>query len=445
MLNLFSKENRTGKAKRNILYMLLIKGTGILINLAFVSLLIDILDIQNYGIWITITTILGWISFFDIGLGHGLRNKLAESIAKKNDTLSRQYVSTTYITLAFGVVGLITIQLICMPFINWANVLNAPQEMNDELSLLVSWVVFLVSIQFLFKLITSIMLAFQMPAFSSLIVTAGQLLAFLVIYFSTKVDLEFSMLQLGLIVSSAPLVIMFVASILVFKGKYKMYSPSLGHFRRDLIKPVLLLGMRFFSIQITAMLLFQSDTIIIAHVAGPESVTEFSIAFKYIGVINMIFTIISIPFWSATTDAYYRKDFEWIRKTINTLSKYWLLMVLGGILMTIAAPFFYNLWLGDSLKVNPELMILIFIYYLFYLRWVMYGSIINGIGKIKLQFYVTLIEVIVHIPTALVFGAFWGVNGVIVSMILVGVINSIWPPIQLKKILNNSARGVWNK
>lgn len=65
--------------------MLLIKICNIIINLAYVPLLINSLNQDRYGIWLTITTIVSWIAFFDIGLGNGLRNKLAESIACKDE------------------------------------------------------------------------------------------------------------------------------------------------------------------------------------------------------------------------------------------------------------------------------------------------------------------------------------------------------------------------
>lgn len=445
MLKKLSEGNRSLKAKKSIVLMLIIKGLGILINLAFVPLLIDILNTEKYGVWLTVTTLSGWLSFFDIGLGHGLRNKLSESISKGNYALAKQYVSTTYIALFFIVLILVAIQFIFTPMINWASALNAPQEMNAELTLLVSWIIFLVCIQFLFKLITSVMLALQMPAFSSLVITLGQFLAFIVIYSATHSNLNLSLLQLGIIISLSPIIVLLISTLFIFAGKYKMYAPSFSAFRKELIYPVLSLGTRFFSIQITALILFQSDNIIIAHVAGPENVTEFNIAYKYIGIINMVFAIITIPYWSASTDAYFKNDFKWIHQTIRTLNRYWMIMLLSGVFMIICAPFFYNLWMGDSMKSDLTLLILIFVYYLFYMRWTMYGSIINGIGKIKLQFYLTLLEVVFHIPVAILLGKLWGLTGVIISMIFVGIINSVWPPIQLKKILDGTAKGVWNK
>ncbi len=47
-----------------------------------------------------LSSIVGWFSFFDIGLTQGLRNKFAEAKAKGDDELAQVYVSTTYAILA---------------------------------------------------------------------------------------------------------------------------------------------------------------------------------------------------------------------------------------------------------------------------------------------------------------------------------------------------------
>jgi len=437
--------SRTAKAKRNSFYMLIIKGVSVLINLAFVPLLIDILNTERYGIWLTVTTVTGWLSFFDVGLGHGLRNNLSESIAKKDFNLARQYVSTSYLSLFVIVTFLIIFNLFITPIINWSSVLNAPQSMNFELTALVYWVVFLFFLQFFFKLITSVLFALQKPAFSSLLITLGQVLAFIIIYIVKSTYSNLTLKELGVIISVSPLFVFVFASFALYIGRYNIYRPTLSGFNKKLIRPIFSLSTKFFLIQITALLLFQSDNIIIAHVCGSKEVAEFNLAHKYMGVINMIFSILTIPYWSATTDAYFKKDFNWISKTITTLNKYWVLMSLFGFILLLLSNLLYSFWLGNRLKPDNILLILVFIYYLFYMRWTLFGSILNGIGKIKLQFYLTLLTVFLHIPLAIILGNIYGIYGVIISMIIVGIINSIWPPIQLKRILNGNSSGIWDK
>jgi O-antigen/teichoic acid export membrane protein len=72
---------RSVKAKKNIIASFGIKGISIIIGFIFVPLLIDYLGTFEYGIWITLGSIVGWINYFDIGLGNGLRNKFTEALA----------------------------------------------------------------------------------------------------------------------------------------------------------------------------------------------------------------------------------------------------------------------------------------------------------------------------------------------------------------------------
>jgi len=70
--NFFSKgHERTVLAKKNIIASLLVKGGSILVGLALVPLTIHYVNATQYGIWLTLSSLIGWFSFFDVGLGNG--------------------------------------------------------------------------------------------------------------------------------------------------------------------------------------------------------------------------------------------------------------------------------------------------------------------------------------------------------------------------------------
>ncbi len=95
--NIFSKgHERSIKAKKNIIASFFIRGISIAISLILVPLTINYVNPSRYGIWLTLSSIIAWFSFFDIGLTQGLRNKFAEAKAKGNDELAQIYVSTTF-------------------------------------------------------------------------------------------------------------------------------------------------------------------------------------------------------------------------------------------------------------------------------------------------------------------------------------------------------------
>ena len=64
--------------------MFLNKGTSLFLSMLYVPLFLECLDKTRYGIWVTIMSLVNWIGFFDIGIGQGLRNLLAKSLAEEN-------------------------------------------------------------------------------------------------------------------------------------------------------------------------------------------------------------------------------------------------------------------------------------------------------------------------------------------------------------------------
>ena len=98
--NILSKgHQRSVKAKKNIIASFFIRGISIAISLIVVPLTLNYINPSRYGIWLTLSSIVSWFSFFDIGFGNGLRNKFAEAIAKGNTELAKIYISTTYAIL----------------------------------------------------------------------------------------------------------------------------------------------------------------------------------------------------------------------------------------------------------------------------------------------------------------------------------------------------------
>ena len=66
-----------------------------------IPLFLKYLGEKDYGIWMTIFSIVSWINTFDLGIGNGLKNKLTENYSKKNFQEMKEYIMTGYISLSF--------------------------------------------------------------------------------------------------------------------------------------------------------------------------------------------------------------------------------------------------------------------------------------------------------------------------------------------------------
>ena len=437
--------DRTLKAKKNIVAMILIKGINIAISFLYIPLLINILDTDLYGVWITLTSIIAWINLFDIGLGNGLRNRLSESLAREDKLSSRIYISTAYFAIGIFCVFLASIFLLTNQILEWSIILNAPPELNATLSKLVVVVFIMFLLQFFLKIINSILLAFQLPAYSSFLVMLGQVFSFAIVYIAANILNIKDILHLGTLISIVPILTLTFATFILFSTRLKDYRPSIKLLKLKYLKDILGLGIEFFVLQIITIIFYQSSNLIIAHIIGPEGVTEYNLAYKYMGIISMAFIIIITPFWSAATEAYQKNDINWIKKTIKGLNKIWLILVVFGFVLFFSSKFIYKIWIGDKIVPEFSILFLSLVYFALNMQYSLYGYILNGIGKIRFQLIITSVLAVIFIPSAIILTRLYGLEGIFLSLIFVALTNSIWSNIQLKKIINNKAVGLWNK
>ena len=89
--------------------------------------------------------------------------------------------------------------------------------------------------------------------------------------------------------------------------------------------------------------------------------------------------------------------------------------------------------------------------FLIYFSTLTFGGIfrtfINGIGFIKLQMYSSVFEILIFILASLLLIKYlnFGIEGILISMMLSNFYGIIIAPIQYKKIINKKASGIWNK
>ncbi|RPI73979.1 MAG: polysaccharide biosynthesis protein [Ignavibacteriales bacterium] len=445
ILGLITKgHERSIKAKKNILASFIIKGLSIAISLVLVPLTINYVNPSRYGIWLTLSSMVSWFSFFDIGFGNGLRNRFAEALAKGQDELARIYVSTTYAILSI-IIGIVLILfLIINRYLDWSKILNTTPEMAGELSILAGIVFVFFCLRFIFQLLATVLTANQEPAKASFFDFLGSFFSLIIIFILTKTT-SGNLIYLGTALSFAPVFVLVFFSIWFYSRDYKRYAPSFKYVKLGFARNLMSLGIKFFIIQIAALVLFNTNNIIITQLLGPEEVTTFNVSFKLFSVVTMIFFIIATPLWSAFTDAYVKSDFEWIKSVLSKMRKIWYLLIIFSIMILSASPLIYKLWVGDSVKVPFALSVAMCIYGIVYIWQTIHVFLLNGIGKIKLQLYLVIFTGLINIPLAIFLGKKIGLVGISLTSILLFIFMGIFFSIQTQKILNKTAVNIWNK
>jgi len=448
MKNTLSLQNLSldKKIQLNTVFLFIFRVASIGISFLLVPLLINYLDTKLYGVWLTILSVTSWINFFDIGIGNGLRNKLTESLTQGKIKLSKHFVSTAYILLTFVSSSFFVIFLFGSKFINWAKVFNVAFSYNAQLYPVMIVIMASTLFNFVLSLNNSVAYANQeasYPGLRQVVFNLSLLLGVLALLASSP---QGSLLKLAIIYALATAGSNIVLSIYLF-SKHKILIPSTEYFSLAYAKPLISLGIKFFIIQIAALIIFTTDNLIITQILGPSEVTSYNVVHKVFSIVLFIHTIIITPLWSGFTEAYTKSDFEWIKDRFRKLSIYTVLLAFLIVAIIFSFRYILLFWLKDLSFYRLPLIITMGVYTFIMIWNNNFAYFLNGISEIKLQLYTAIIGASVNIPLSIFFAKniSLGIVGVALGSIVSLSLFAIVGPLQTLHILKLNERTGYEK
>lgn len=436
---------RSVEAKKNIVMSAGLKAVSIFVSLQLVPLTIDFLNAELYGLWLTLSSIVSWAHYFDLGFGNGFRNKFAEARAKGDVSLCRQYLSTTYFMLGIIFTTIYLCLLLINNNLNWSVLLNIDPSYNEILQKTFIILAGFFCLNFIVSIVNTLLIACQKNAYASLLQTIGQVASLITIFILVH-SMEGSLDTLAYALAGVPCLILIINTFIIFGfTKLKKYKPSFKDINISLAKNIVMLGGKFFVITICTLVIFQLTNLILTRICGPEAVTEYNVSYKYFNLVYMVTAIIIAPFWSAYTDAYTGNDTKWMLSTLKKLEKMIILIGIALVLLLLVSPVFFHYWVGNKVEIHPTVAISTAIYVFCNTCGLIYMHLINGIGKVKLQLYTYLVFAIVAFPVLYYSCKLWGIEGILITPSVVFLTQAVLMRAQLYKLLNGSANGIWQK
>lgn len=437
--------NRTALAKLNVIVMLGVKGLSILLQFALLPLTVSYVSSSVYGIWLSLSSIIAWMSFFDVGINNGLKNRYIQAIAENNIPKAKGLVSTTYAFLLCIFVPVTLILLICNQFLNWSSILNI--QSDGSITQSVSIIVVYFSANFIFSTVNVIMSAEQKPAYASVIHLLQQVFTFIVIMILVKTT-EGSLLKLCLALCLCPLAVLLFYNIYIFKGKYRTIAPDIKSIDFSFAKDLFSLGFKFFVIQVAVIVLYQTSNFIMIRYYGPESVTQYNVAYKLFFSLNMVFAIIITPVWAAVTDAIAKNEIEWVQRAFRKYIYILFSFIILALILLFFSDDIYYIWMGNTIdKIPFALSACLCAYVCITLCGSLMAYFLNGAGILKLQFLNCLLAPFIFIAVVMFFikELRMGVYSVPLSIIIASFYSYIISPIQCYLVFFKGVKGIWSK
>ena len=419
----------------NILSNFIFKGLGVGLSFISIPIMLKYLDKDNYGLWILILSITNWIYTFDIGIGNGLKNRLAESLSKKNENEAKKYIATSYFFVTIISMIFLLISWIFLENIILTKLLNITYLSNDELNKIIFINIGFVCINFVFSLCNNIFLGSQKSYLSSVNNVLSQILSFIFLLLLFKIKensiilLSFSY-GLGISISHIILTIYYF-----YKNKELLFNI------KDIIlikaKNIFGVGLKIFLVQIAGLVIFSTDNFIITKYTGIENVAVYNVVNKLFGIPTLILTLITTPIWPAVTKAFYEGNQQWIKDTLKKLEKLFLLLALIVVMLILVAKPFIKIWTLNEIEASFSLIIVCGIATLLTCFSNIYSTLIFAIDikwyLIILFIFQAIINIVVSLISIIYFDL--GVVGVVLGTCFSMLTNIFVLPKSLKKMI----------
>lgn len=387
---------RTLVTYRNVAESIIVKGLSVLIGFVTVPLSIQYLSIAEFGIWMTITSLASWFSLVDVSFGNGLRNTLVSLFSTGEQRVARQYVSTMYALSGMVALGLILLILCMNTGASWSAMFHIETDYPTQIDTIITFTLIGFCVQILLKPINAVLLADQRAASVGWISLLINGLTLLFLYIAERTTTP-SLLTMAQIFTIAPIIVLGIFSIYLFRGSYEGIAPNVDDVDQSLYRQLFSTGGQFFVLQLISILVFTAGGLFISYYMGSGSVGPYSVVSKYFGLTTMVYGIVITPYWSAFTDAYTRHDKPWIVRTMRQLNWVSAGMVMAvGLMLLVARPAL-RLWVGPGINVSTQMLIWTALYSVSFIYLSNYNSFVNGVGKIRKLVVVSVIGVVAYI------------------------------------------------
>ena len=384
----------------------LVKGVGLVIGLLTTPLYSSYFNNNTIlGVWFTILSVITWVLTIDLGLGNGLRNKLVEAFAKKDEQYTKELISSSYFSSFAMALLLIIIGVVAFQFIDFNSLFNVDKSIITSDTIKISLIIVYSGIccQFLFKLVGNIFQAMQLQSVSNSfsIFTNFLLILFVVVFQTDGIDEKLIGLSIAyFIASNLPMI---VATIILFLTKLKNLWPSPKHFRPLVAKSVLSLGIGFFVIQLCLIVLNSSNEFLITQLFDPSDVTSYTYYNKLYNAILTISTLLSGPVVTIVAKAKVEHNISQIKKMVKFLRFCELFFVFCAVALFVFMPIVFEVWLGANAIPVDWVVNISFLIYTIIMILTLETAISNGLNFLKVQIISLICSAVVKIPLSFFF------------------------------------------
>lgn len=414
-----SQEGRAQERHRQLLLTTLSSGganmLAMFISLTIIPLTLTYLGSERFGLWMTISSAVAMLGFSDLGVGSGLMNAVANAHGKDDSEDIKKKIALGILFLSAIATILLLMFFIVNPYVAWAQLFNVTSQIGaKEAAPTIAVIVVFFALSIPAGIALKIQMGLQMGFFANLWLAAGSivgLVAVLCVIFSNG-----SLPYLAAAAAAPPVIIGILAGVYFFCKQRPFLRPKFSDLTIKDAKKMASTSGLFLVLQISGLIAFQSDNLIIAHYLGAGAVAVYAVAFKIFSLPTLIMSLFLNALWPAYAEANSRGDKKWIYDSFRKSLRYSVIIVLPlSLILLFTGKWLIAKWVGSSIVPSWDLLLGLFFWAVLTIFGGNFAVVLNGLGIIKFQVITSVSMAIINIIVSVwlvqligISGAVWG-------------------------------------
>lgn len=388
-----------------------------LANLIAIPFYINYLGARNYGIWITVFSLVGIVSLFEIGVDQYIVSRLSnvgEKITNStHNLLSKVFIIKLYTTLVYIVLGVFFYNYYDI-FISESN--NFHKKIQTIIMALTSYYV----LNLYINLYNAVLISRQKFLFINISTAIFSILAIIITLGTINFGLGIESFSIGLLISA------FIQLLIYILYVKRMYCFDLNNIRisNNFDKEMVSYSISFQILKIAFYYRSQLINIVINNTVGPYAVTVFNIVTRLCAmggtiinkIISPIFPQLVIEVSNNTADILFIK--------INSLVVR--ITIFFAIMIYFINPLFIKMWVGSGYDVGGSYLGLYLVYFILIQSMSLYGMVIYSTRRFEKWPFLSIVEIFISLILAFTLGNMIGMQGIIIAMILSSLITQLY-------------------
>jgi len=412
------------------------KAVTMVTNLALVPLMLGHLGTVEYGIWLTLQTMLSFLAFADFGVGNGALNAIATANAKQ-DRIAVNRALASAIWMLMVLAALIAAALaIGWRWIPWSSLLGTSdpvllRSISAGLAVFAAGFAATLPLSFVERLSS----AFQEGAVANVARSIAAVLTLCATWAVASAGGGFGAVSAA---TMLPSLLCWAAAWMYMFWERPWLSVSVRLADAAAALDLLRIGALFVGLQVCATLGFALDNVFITAILGPEAVAGYAVPHRLFSVIVVLVGIVLAPLWPAYADAKASGDEGWIRRTLlRSLGLAAAVSIASAAGLALVMPWVLHLWVGDRVTTTTTLTVGLAALTVVQCIGMSLAMFWNGTSQIRLQLLLGALFVLFATPIKVNLLRSSGVQtlplavaGVYTACVLVPAVFLMWPRIR---------------